>query len=356
MPELIQKTNFTNEDWQNLNTLMSTAKRIYNMSRSRIMPDDIRLDSRQLDNWGLRLDANETMVLQQQLNQILTDIYATKFGENKARMLIPRTSRVLAGMRSYTWRERTRVGKAKMISNGADDLPQVSQYMTPDTAYIRPFGDAFSYDQFELREAATVGIPLSSDLAIGAREAYEEKVDEVLSTGLPRAGLNGFVNHPKVDVIQAPATGTGSSRLWADKTGPLIIADLEHMVTTMLTNTLEREIPDTIALPTARYRYIETTPYSTNNSDSIMTVFLRNSKYIKNIESWAKLTTADSAGTGPRAICYRYDSRALSYEEPIPFMMLPPQIRNLSYIVNCYGTYGGVDLYLPKSVLFMDLF
>lgn len=344
---------------QMLNTLIQqrqAAHRSGSVERNLLSGRSLRFDSRELERFGLRLDANETAVLDRALNQVLVKVLRTDYGVLKGRNFVPRSNEVVAGKMTYSWREFTGVGTAKLIANPGDDFPMVETYSSENFGQIKMYGNGFAYSIFDLQRAAAGGERLDTRKALEAREAYERLVDTILAIGDKEGGLLGLVNQRNPTVLQAPATGTGSSRLWSAKTPALIVADMEYMVTQQITETLENETPNTLLLSTARFRYAETTQMGDSSGDTILTRFLKNSRYIKTVESWSRLDTADAAGTGPRAVAYNRNPLKVSFEEPVPYTMLPPQQRNFAYRVPCYGALGGVQLYKPKSVIYMDSF
>ena len=75
---------------------------------------------------------------------------------------------------------------------------------------------------------------------------------------------------------------------------------------------------------------------------------------LRNAESWYKLNTADAAGTGPRALFYKRSPEVLELVIPQDFEQLPPQAKNLAFVVPCHARCGGVVVRYPVAMLYLD--
>jgi hypothetical protein len=85
-----------------------------------------------------------------------------------------------------------------------------------------------------------------------------------------------------------------------------------------------------------------------------MRAFLNSNPFIRNIDQWHKLNEADAAGTGPRVVAYLRNPEVLELEIPQDFEQFAPERRNLEFIVNCHARCGGVLVYQPLAMAFMD--
>ena len=85
-----------------------------------------------------------------------------------------------------------------------------------------------------------------------------------------------------------------------------------------------------------------------------MQAFLQSNPYITRIESWNKLALADAAGTGPRAVCYKRDPEVLELVIPQEYEELPPQPKGFMYDIPCHARCGGVVVYYPLAMAYMD--
>jgi hypothetical protein len=89
------------------------------------------------------------------------------------------------------------------------------------------------------------------------------------------------------------------------------------------------------------------------NGESVLSVFKRNNPQITMIAPWYKLRTA-GAGGKPRAIAYQRDPMILESVIPQEFEVLPPEMKGFEFINNCHARCGGVKIYQPLALRYMD--
>ena len=75
---------------------------------------------------------------------------------------------------------------------------------------------------------------------------------------------------------------------------------------------------------------------------------------LKEIINWSKLTNAGAGGSIDRGILYKKDPLKLTLEIPLEFTMLAAQPQGLELVVPCYGRIGGVIIYKPLSLRYLD--
>jgi len=294
-----------------------------------------------------RLDSRETALLGKQLEYVKSRTYDVKYPEMRARRFIPVSNEANAGAQSITYRQWDGYGMAKIVANAADDLPLVDVVAKEFTIPVHSLGSAFKYDIQELRAAAMAQAQLDLARAKMARRAIEAGVDQIAAYGKPQAQQMGFLNHPNVPVI-SPNTGT-----WASASVENILKDLNKLVNSIVTATGTVHSPDTLLLDTASFALLASTPTGADLGKTILRVFLDTNPYIRNIDQWNKLDTASAAG-GRRIVAYVRDSEILELEIPLEFEQLPPQPRNLAFVVNCHSRIGGTVIRYPLAIAYMD--
>lgn len=308
--------------------------------------DDIKLKISE------RLDTKQTAIMERALEAVKSQTYDIKYPSLKARALIPMSTEVDPGATAIIYQQYDEYGAAKLIASYADDLPLVDIAGEEFTSPVKGVGAAYSFSIQEMRSAAMAGVPLSSRKARAARRAIELAIDNIAFEGNVKANLTGFANNVNVPVTTAANPGSGTT--WAVKTPEQILADLHENVKDIVTTTLETHTPDTVVLPTDQYARIAQTHMSADNSITVLKAFLEQNPYINTVESWYKLATADAAGTGPRMITYLKDPEVLTLEIPQDFEQFPPEVRNLSTLINCHARIGGCIIYYPMAIQYMD--
>ena len=141
--------------------------------------------------------------------------------------------------------------------------------------------------------------------------------DRIGAFGDASVGTTGFVNNANVPVFVLPNAGA-----WSGLTPAQILENLNAMAQAVVDQTIEIEEPDTLILPTAEYGLIAATPFlGGDGTETILSVFLRNSPYITAVEQWSKLNGAGAGGL-QRAICYKRDPMVLVYNIPVSYTHL----------------------------------
>lgn len=298
---------------------------------------------------GERMDARETAHLAKQLEHVKARTYDVKYPAMKARRFIPVSNATPSGAETITYRQWDQYGMAKVVSNYADDLPRVDVVAKEFTSKVKSLGDAYGYSVQDLRRSAMAGSQLDTKRAQAARRAIESAIDEIAAFGLAGGGLTGFANNANVPVV-SPANGS-----WTSASAPLdILEDMNKLVQSIVTATKEVHIPDTLLLPSNRFSIISQMFMSADNNKTVLRAFLDNNPYIRNVDQWHKLDEADAGGTGPRMVAYLRNPEILELEIPQEFEQFPPERRNLAFIIDCHARIGGVSMYYPLGVAYMD--
>jgi len=297
-----------------------------------------------------RWDAKFTAVLEKALEYVKTKTYDIVYPDFKSRLLIPVSHDADPGAETITYRQWDEFGMAQIIANYGDDLPLIDSLVEEYTQKVKSLGAAYQYSIQDLRRSAMSGAKLDQRRARGCRRSIEFKIDDIAALGDTRTGLRGLVKHPNVPLV-SPTTGT-----WSTATALQIIADMNKLVNSVVVLTKEVFLPDTLLLDLTNYNHIASMPM-TVTGDAAMTVlkfFLTSNPYITQVGSWNKLTNADVAGTGPRAVCYKKDPEVLTLEIPQEFEQMPAQTKNLAFVVPAHARIGGVIMYYPMAVAYMD--
>jgi hypothetical protein len=330
-----------------------------------------RLDARQIDNlyramivhraelYGAeRLDANETVILTQTLEQMRSRVVEIKRPELKARRLIPVTSEMDPGTESWAYSVWDRVGMAKVIANYSDDIPKVAVFAKKYSYTQETIALGYDWSWLDMLRAAKSGVPLKARKANAVREGFEQKIEEIGAIGIPETGVTGLLNNINVSQISAaPPVATGSTAWNGGKKTPYeILGDLQAMEDAIINTTKGVHQPDTLVLPMSRLRYIAKTPLNvlagSNPRDTILKVYLEQSETIRNVDWWRYCDTANAGA--PRAAMYRRDPTHVHLEIPLEQQEQPPQAKNLAMEIISVGRIGGVAWEYPLSAVYMN--
>jgi hypothetical protein len=303
------------------------------------------------DGKPYRADAGETAIIARQLEYIRTKTTDVVYAESKALKFFPIASDVPDGARTFVVQQWDMAGSAKIISSFADDLPKVSLLAKERSQIVQTVGNAYDYSIEELKASAFSGVPLQAKKATACRMIHERKVDELVAVGDADADLPGALNNANIPLVVPPNGG------WATATPEEILEDMYALEWAVWTNSMELFPPTDMLMSTAEFKRVSTTMYAAGGvttTETILAVFLKNSRFIKNVEPWHKLDLADAGGTGPRLMAYHKSDAVIEIVLPRPFTQEPPQARNLSWVTNCHSTIGGVQVNYPIGAAYMD--
>ena len=289
------------------------------------------------------------LFLERQLEHIRPQVFETVYADIKYPTILPVTSEAGNAAQTFTYRIMDSTGDFKLIADAADDLPRADISQTEKSIVIRSFGGSFGYTVQELRAAQMANIALEQRRAAAVRRAYEEKVEEVAMFGESAANLAGFFNNSTVDVLQADKWFTDSGT-----TSQEMLELLNYGVTGIVNSTNMKEQPDTILISYEDFRIISTQRNSDSSDVTVLEYFLRTNPFIRNIEPILQLDKDKSSLQTNRMVVYKRDPEKVQLHIPQPLELFPPQQRGLEFIVPAHARVGGVALYFPKSVIYVQ--
>jgi hypothetical protein len=294
-----------------------------------------------LDDAGLFLD--------RQLEYIRPQVFEVEYADIKYPTILPVTAEAGPGAQTFTYRIMNATGDFKLISDAADDLPRADVSQTEKSINIRSFGGSFGYTVQELRAAQMANLSLEQRRASAVRRSYEEKVESVAMFGEGSVSLAGFFNNATVDVISANKWFSTSS-----VTAQEMLEILNQGVSAIISGSNMKEQPDTILIAYEDYNIISTTRNSDSSDVTVLEYFLRTNPFIRNVEPINQLAAANSSLAKNRLVVYKRDPQKVQLHIPQPLELFPPQQRGLEFIVPAHARVGGVALYYPKSVKYVQ--
>ena len=289
------------------------------------------------------------LFLERQLEYIRPQVFETVYADIKYPTILPVTSEAGNAAQTFTFRIMDSTGEFKLIADAADDLPRADISQVEKSINIRSFGGSFGYTVQELRAAQMANISLEQRRATAVRRAYEEKVESVAMFGESVVGLAGFFNNATVDVITADAWFTDSGTTSSD-----MLELLNYGVSAIINASNMKEQPDTILMPYEDYNKVSTTRNSDSSDVTVLEYFLRTNPYIRNVEPINQLDADKGALSTNRMVVYKRDPEKVQLHIPQPLELFPPQQRGLEFIVPAHARVGGVALYYPKSVIYVE--
>lgn len=301
---------------------------------------------------AFNIDANESAFFKRELEVVKSKTFDVKYKPNVALALFPMSAENPAA-EVITWRQFSRVGMAKMISDYAQDFPRVDIYGVEYSVKPKDIGSSYGYSIAEIRRAAMAGLPLETRRAEAARRAIEDKLNYIAFNGDTATGLNGFFDYPGITEYTVASGGTGGTKTWSTKTADQILDDMNGIVHAIVSATNGIEQPDTMLLPLEQYNLITTKRLSTDSDTTVLEYFLKTNRYIKRVEWVTDLKTAGDSSTA-RMMVYVNDSDHLNLEIPLMFEQFEADKTGMSYSIPCMARTAGLLIFYPGSVGYAD--
>jgi len=288
------------------------------------------------------------LFLARELEQVLARTFEVQYADIKYSTVIPISTEIGPGADSFTYRIFDAQGSMKLIQDKASDLPRADVLRKEVTHQVRSLGASFAYSIQETRAAAMVpGMNLEQRRANAVRRAYEEKVQSVAYFGETAVSMDGFFNNANVDK-------TVPNKWFDNCTTDEMLELLNEAPTSIVQGSNMKESPNTMLVPYDVYRIISTTARSTTSDTTVLEFFLRTNPFIRSIEPINELEAGKSVLTKDRIICYDRSPEKLQLHIPRTLEFLPPVRNNLEFSVAAHARVGGVALYYPKSVLYVE--
>ncbi len=316
-------------------------------------------------------DAAESVHIQRALTAVENKVYETKFEPLKARMLIPVDNSDSPGAEWTSYVMLTGVGVAKLVTSRGQDLPKVNVFRREFQRRYYDLGAQYDYTVGELRSAEFARsnggamFNLDTSLAAAAKRAIEFGHDRVgaigsatsasiqgLSLGIGAdVGMLGLLNQTQASSY-TPAVGSQGSTAWATKTPDEILADLNGLLTSVITSTREAYEIDTIILPVTQHRLASSRRMGDGSDASVLELFMKQNPGLR-IERW-NLCAGAGAGGVDRAVAFQSSEDVLALKISVDFEQMPVEYRNRVFKTDCLGRTAGVILRRPIALVYMD--
>lgn len=317
-----------------------------------------------------RFDAAESVFVERALLWVEEQTYNTLTPPLEGRRFVPVDNKTPAGAKFTSYKQYTRVGVARLITERGADLPSVGLFVKEFFHQFFAVGASYQYDYLDLLAAAFAaengGPPLNLDLedSLAAHEAIEKKLDIVAAVGSGSSngyaiedevdvGMLGLINNPNANTYVV-ATGAQGSQAWSAKTPDEVIADLTGIIAAQISGTYKVHVPTDIILPVSQYETIGGRSMGDGRSDTILSYFAKTNKHVgERVDSWIYLAGAGTASSD-RMVCYNKNLRFVRHMISMEFQQLPPELRKMTYNVACLAKTAGVVMPYPLSVSYGD--
>lgn len=330
------------------------------------------MSSRLPPAYAFRADAGEAAFVERALLFVETETYNVEFPPLEGEKYVPWDDSAPEGARTTSYKQYTRTGIAKLVTERGADLPTSKLFVKEFDHQFYRLGMSYEYTIDDLLAAqfssqnGGPAINIDMELAIGAKMGIDRALDVVcgigsatsatipgLTVGIgPDLGLLGLLNQPNASTY-SPAVGAGSgSTAWSGKSPDEKIADLTGMYAAMENSTYKVFIPDTFLLPITQYRGAAGSRMGDGSDESVISLFKKMYPGVT-IDSWQYCAGAGTAGQD-RAVAYIKNRRYVRHMISQRFRQLAPQFENFEFKVPCTAKTAGVISPYPLSILYAD--
>lgn len=248
-----------------------------------------------------------------------------------------------------------------IIGGETNDIPVMQANATKDVYKVFNFANILKVPFVDQQKLQNIGRSLDDILDKGIRLNYNKSIDNIVYTGMPRAGVYGLVNSPSITAA-AVANGASGQSKWNKKTPDEILADINAIITdTWAASEYDLTgMANHILIPPQQYAYLVGTKVSEAGNVSILQ-FLLDNNIGKN--QGIDLTIAPSrwcagAGTGgtDRMVAYVNDEDRVNFDLTVPLsrVMTQSQVTEMAYLTAYAAQIGQVKFLYTQCARYGD--
>lgn len=322
-------------------------------------------------NYEYRADAGEALFVERALTYIETETYNVENPPLEGLKYVPLDTSHPEGAAHTAYRQYTRMGIAKLVTERGQDFPQSSLFVKEFFHKFYRLGMSYSYTLDDLLAAQFSSsnggnaVNLDMELATGCREGIARGLDAITAIGSATSstipglsagigmdvGLLGLLNQPNATTYSPAAGGLGSV-LWANKTPDEKIRDLTGQYAALVAGTYKVFTPDTFLLPIEQFENANGQRMGDGSDETVISFFKKIKPGVA-IDSWQY---CDGAGNGglDRIVCFINNKRYVRHVISQMFRQQPPEFRGLEFSVLCTAKTAGVISPYPVSISYAD--
>lgn len=328
------------------------------------------LPSGYVDYAQQRKDVGELAFVERALNYVEREVYYAEFPPLEGLKYVPVDTSDPEGAKTTSYRQITRTGIAKMITERGDDAPATKLFVREFHHSYYRLGAWYELTLDDILAAQLAvqngsNINLEMEQALGAREAINRGLDVVAAIGSTTSatipglsigigydvGLLGLLNQPNA-TLYSVAHGSQLSTLWSAKTPDEMIADLAGIYAAMVASTYKVFKPDTILLPIQQFEAAKLRRMGDASDETVISFYKKINPAVT-VDSWQYCQGAGVGGLD-RMVAYINDKRRIRLKISQMFRQMPPEWRNLTFSVLCTAKTAGIVCPYPLAVSYGD--
>lgn len=251
-----------------------------------------------------------------------------------------------------------KAGGMPFLSAESNAIPGVSVNGERLVKPLRLLGREISFTSVELERSQLTGQPIDSQKTDALNTLYQMNTDQMVYIGATEVGAKGLINASEVTATSVAASGTGSSKLWTDKTPDQILADVNTLLKDTWSASAFAVCPSELRLPPAQFAYIASQKVSDAGNVSILKFLQENCISLQvngkalNIQPLKWLTGAGASGAD-RMMVYTNE------EDRVRFSMVPVRretayYQGIRFTAPYIWAFGEVEIVYPETIRYAD--
>ena len=206
----------------------------------------------------------------------------------------------------------------------------------------------------------SVGRDPEAFLNKGIRLHCDKIIDQNVYTGFTRVSSTGLINNPRIMHVSSPATGTGNSSKWADKTADQILDDINTLIAGVwkVCDCSSDALPDHILVPVEQFGLLVTRKVSDDSERSILTYVLENNLTNQQgghlVISPCKWLSGAGSNYADRMVCYINSPDKICFNLTQPLRRMDTEYAEMRIKIPYIAQFSEVRFLYTQTVRYMD--
>ena len=247
-----------------------------------------------------------------------------------------------------------------LIFDATNDIPVIQADLSQSIARCFNFAEYLSFSVLEREKMRSVGRDPEAFLNKGIRLHCDKIIDQNVYTGFTRVSSTGLINNPRIMRVSSPATGTGNSSKWADKTADQILDDINTLIAGVwkVCDCSSDALPDHILVPVEQFGLLVTRKVSDDSERSILTYVLENNLTNQQgghlVISPCKWLSGAGSNYADRMVCYINSPDKICFNLTQPLRRMDTEYAEMRIKIPYIAQFSEVRFLYPQTVRYMD--
>ena len=247
-----------------------------------------------------------------------------------------------------------------LIFDATNDIPVIQADLSQSIARCFNFAEYLSFSVLEREKMRSVGRDPEAFLNKGIRLHCDKIIDQNVYTGFTRVSSTGLVNNPRIMRVSSPATGTGNSSKWADKTADQILDDINTLIAGVwkVCDCSSDALPDHILVPVEQFGLLVTRKVSDDSERSILTYVLENNLTNQQgghlVISPCKWLSGAGSNYADRMVCYINSPDKICFNLTQPLRRMDTEYAEMRIKIPYIAQLSEVRFLYTQTVRYMD--